>query len=216
MSKSHYPKSWIHLNEQLFCPIRYSQSLYATQNIISNAGERLLKYIYDTQFISNCDDPNHKYIIFDISQTRGTGIGASFNGGILKYFARAIMSKRTFLINGKFEWTESNKDCDKYIGMECYFLPLSNCDPTDILKKTNKSDIWMGSVPQNCTLGDESTVNKLNGVDNELFIPIKNHQDGIKKIILMNGFILILNIKIIVYLVILCNLKLFYNHLYFD
>ena len=160
------PSSWIHLNEQLFCPISYSQSLYPTQSIISNAGERLLKYIYDIQFIKDCDNPSHKYIIFDISQTGGTGIGATFNGGILKYFARAIMSQRIFLINGKFEWAEGNKYCDEYDGMQCYFLPLSNCDANDILSKTDKNEIWTGGVPTHCTLGDDqfddNNKNKLN------------------------------------------------------
>lgn len=160
VSESNYPKSWIHLNEQLFCPIYYSQSLHPTQTIISNAGERLLKYLYDSQFLSNCDDPNHKFVIFDIGQTSGTGIGATFNGGILKYFARAIMSKRTFLINGKFKWSEGNEHCAEYIGMECYFLPPSNCNPNDILSKTDKSNVWRGDVPEHCTLGDESTKNK--------------------------------------------------------
>eukprot|EP01084_Bolivina_argentea_P036188 66992_1 len=121
VSMNKYPSSWIHLNEQLFCPIRYSQSLYST-NSISNAG---------------------------------TGIGAIFNGAILKHFIRAIMSKRIFLINGEFEWSKHAKYCSKYIGMECYFLPLSNCDPNELLLKTDKKDIWSGSIPPtHCTLGD--------------------------------------------------------------
>ncbi len=74
---------------------------------VSNSGELLLKLIYKTQFVSNCNDPKHKFVIFDIaqkSQMKGTGIGATFNGGILKYFVRAMMSKRIFLMNGEFEW----------------------------------------------------------------------------------------------------------------
>eukprot|EP01083_Nonionella_stella_P001921 5536_1 len=153
ISEITYPSSWIHLNEQLFCPIRHSHAI--TTDTISNAGERLLKYIYNTQFVSDCHDTNHKYIIFDITQMKGTGIGATFNGAILKWFIRAMMSDRIFLINGAFGWAQDVAHCTSFIGMECYFLPPSNCNPNDILSKAQHKDVWKGSLPTHCTLGDD-------------------------------------------------------------
>ncbi len=38
--------------------------------------------------------------------------------------------------------------------MECYFLPLFNCNPDELLENTDKKDIWSGSVSTHCTLGD--------------------------------------------------------------
>ena len=43
-----YPSSWIDLNNQLFCPIKYSLTLNPI-NTISNGAERLLKAIYKLQ-----------------------------------------------------------------------------------------------------------------------------------------------------------------------
>lgn len=130
-----YPASWIELNDQLLCPVKYS----SFSNEISFAGERLLKYIYSNQFKIDCNDPNNKYLFYD---TTGwfTGLGATTNGGIIKYFTRSLMSNRTFILTGDWTWAQT-KHCQQLIesghdrkGFKCYFLPTSNCKYEDIMK----------------------------------------------------------------------------------
>ena len=121
MAAISYPSSWIELNDQLFCPIKYSSSL---NNAISSAGERILKYIYDNQFKSNClDFDKNKYLFYDTTGWN-TGLGATTNGGILKYFSRALMSNRTFILIGSWDWSLNTKHCQllNRTGFDCYFF----------------------------------------------------------------------------------------------
>ena len=118
-----YPLSWIELNDQLFCPIKYSSSLSNGNQIISSSGERILKYIYNNQFNSNClDFDKNKYLFYDTSGWY-TGLGATTNGGILKYFSRALMSNRTLILIGTWDWSLNTKHCKllNQTGFDCYF-----------------------------------------------------------------------------------------------
>lgn len=57
-----YPKSWQDLNNQLFCPIKYSSSLSLNKDSIVQ--ESILKHIFSMQFLNNdrseCLNPNRK------------------------------------------------------------------------------------------------------------------------------------------------------------
>eukprot|EP01084_Bolivina_argentea_P288317 494823_1 len=162
MSSITYPSSWIELNDQLFCPIKYS-SLYNSPHQISIAGERLLKYIYLNQFKSNCNDPNLKYMFYDTSGWF-SGLGATTNGGIIKYFTRALMSNRTFIMVGGWDWANT-KHCQDLVkqgldrfGFRCYFLPNSNCKYNNIIKNIDMNDetqyLKLTGVPKHCSIGD--------------------------------------------------------------
>ena len=157
MAAISYPSSWIELNDQLFCPIKYSSSL---NNAISSAGERILKYIYDNQFKSNClDFDNNKYLLYDTTGWN-TGLGATTNGGILKYFSRALMSNRTFILIGSWDLSLNTKHCQllNRTGFDCYFLSTSNCKYQDIINAIDTNDPLQYSktkgVPKDCSIGD--------------------------------------------------------------
>ena len=68
ISNKMYPKSWQELNNQLFCPIKYSSSLSLNKASINQ--ESILKHIFQTQFLNNdeskCLDPNRKCLSFII------------------------------------------------------------------------------------------------------------------------------------------------------
>ena len=153
---SMHPSSWIDLNNQLFCPIKYSMSLNPI-NTISSSAERLLKAIYNLQFLNDCHDLNHKFLILDLSVFGDSGLGAVTNGFLIKFLFRALVTNRTLLLHGKWKW--SSKPCDlKYNAMECYFLPISNCDANQLIQRSQKNDKFsyhIGLMPDAkiCDLG---------------------------------------------------------------
>ena len=62
VSNQVYPKSWQDLNNQLFCPIKYSNSLSFNSDSVTQ--EAILKDIFARQFFNNnpdeCFNPNRK------------------------------------------------------------------------------------------------------------------------------------------------------------
>lgn len=154
-----HPLSIHTLNEQLFCPLKHSSTLNPSTSMISSAGERLLRFIHSNQFKTNCNDPSIQYLIYD---TTGwyTGLGATTNGGILKYFTRSLMSNRTFILVGSWEWSKDLQHCVETgrEGFGCYFLPPSNCKYADIIQNVDVSDETQyrrtKGVPKDCNLGD--------------------------------------------------------------
>ena len=160
VSSISFPSSWIELNDQLFCPIKYSSELNKNIGIISSAGQRILEYIYLNQFKKDCFDFNkNKYLFYDTSGWY-SGLGATTNGGIIKYFSRALMSNRTFILVGEWDWSKNLKHCNDLnrTGFNCYFLSTSNCLYQDIINKIDKNDpkqfIQTKGVPKDCNLGD--------------------------------------------------------------
>ena len=181
----HYPSSWQELNQQLLCPIKYSTTYYPLQSLSStehftNSQERILKKLYQQQFIpdNDCSNPNIKYLVFDIKLRDYSGLGATLYGSLIKYLTRALMTNRTFLVQGRFDWTIDKSYCSnpnngKYMdGIDCYFIPLSNCNEyiKNYLKQHNlvgddhlakpglfeKEDVYIGSLDGlDCNLGDE-------------------------------------------------------------
>lgn len=147
---SSHPSSLYHLHEQLFCPLKHSFT-FTAHDSVSNAQEIILRKIYELQFAYYLSSPlesnfnlntsmddkerefcvsnkNSKYLILNAKAFGQSGLGAITNGPLIKYLYRAILSNRTLLLNGKWQWSSPHAYCSKYIAMECYFLPISNCN----------------------------------------------------------------------------------------
>ena len=139
--------TWEQLNNEQFCKIEQSSSFSNQQ--------KLLEYITDLQFNIDCNDKRNKYIVINMDIFRIMGLGAAL-GSISKYFVVSLQLNRTLLIRGQYIWAELASDyCNDTIGMECYFLPLSNCNADDILSTVNTSDItqYHQGSPNDCIFG---------------------------------------------------------------
>eukprot|EP01084_Bolivina_argentea_P060346 110261_1 len=149
-----YPDSWQKFNKQLLC------SVDSNQHHIN-----FLQYLYHKQFNLQCNDPSTKYLIYDISLQKGSGLGASLFGNLLRYFFISLKLDRVFLLHGQFDWSKDVPYCNTTNGMECYFLPLSTCDPTIILSTINKTNTQLyyeGSAPTDCIFHEQSLKKKSN------------------------------------------------------
>eukprot|EP01083_Nonionella_stella_P177615 624758_1 len=62
------------------------------------------------------------------------------------------MLNRTFMLHGVFDWSSIVDHCAHTQAMECYFLPLSNCQTFDVLNSTD--NIYTGNGPTNCIFGN--------------------------------------------------------------
>eukprot|EP01084_Bolivina_argentea_P106005 189832_1 len=147
------PLSWQQLNDQQFCSIHKNTS-----------HQKLLQDIYKQQFNRDCNDPSTKFIIYDIWLEKTRGLGASLYGYLCRYMTVALQTNRILLLHGTFDWTENKGYCKGKNAMECYFLPLSNCDSIDILAQTNTSDptqFHQGKNPSNCIFGDNDPYKNL-------------------------------------------------------
>ena len=146
------PSSFYELNDQLFCPIKHSKSLYP-HTYKSNAQERLLREIYRLQFPNNCNDPNTKFLVFDLKLINSAGMMAAFNGRILKSFYASFVTQRTLLFTTEWSWQSKHKYCQNrgYTGFECFFMPISHCNVTEIIANAKKDDIvYIGKYDDKC------------------------------------------------------------------
>ena len=140
------PQSWEDLNNQQFCSIHKFDKKH----------QKLLRTIYDLQFTRSCNINENKFLIYDVGLENARGLGASLFGYFCRYLTVALQLNRTLLFHGQFDWTIDAKYCHNTNGMECYFLPLSHCDPRDILEQVSKTDAneyHQGKNPENCTFG---------------------------------------------------------------
>eukprot|EP01084_Bolivina_argentea_P130231 229905_1 len=149
------PSSWEELNEQQFCTLEDT-----TDENISLL--KFLQYIYEIQFNQDCNDPNHKFVIYQIEMEAKNGLGASLLGNIKRYFAASLMLNRTFLLTGAHDWAHSKSYCNHTDAMECYFLPPSNCNPKHILSNIDQNNpqlYYEGHAPDNCIFGNNINEN---------------------------------------------------------
>ena len=125
---------------------------------------------------NDCSNPNIKYLVFDIKLRDYSGLGATLYGSLIKYLTRALMTNRTFLVQGQFDWTIDKLYCNDHNGnymdgINCYFMSLSNCNKyvKDYLKQHNligdnhmaikygtfeKEDVYIGNWDNlDCNLG---------------------------------------------------------------
>ena len=152
-TNGHIPHSWEDLNNQQFCSIHKSDPKH----------QKFLETIYDLQFTRSCNINEHKFLIYDVNLENARGLGASLFGYFCRYLTVALQLNRTLLFHGQFDWTIGAEYCNNTNGMECYFLPLSHCDPRDILEQVSKTDTTEyheGKNPENCRFGT-------NGIDTE-------------------------------------------------
>eukprot|EP01083_Nonionella_stella_P139203 424126_1 len=145
-----HPATWQHLNKQQFCRIEQSPTQL-----------RFFQFLYHNQFPKNCGATTTKFLIYDIHLEASSGLGASLFGNLLRYFTTALMLNRTFLLHGVFDWSSIVQYCADTNAMECYFLPLSNCDPLHLLSNTNKRDVMEGKGPSDCIFGDNNHKHRL-------------------------------------------------------
>ena len=108
--------------EQLLCPI---------MNEYPN--NEILKIIYNNQFKKKCNSNNTKFFVHDISK-HDSGIGSLIEAYISPIFWKAISLNRTYIIIGKWKWAKDYKYCKNTNGLECYTLPVSNCNYNEIIK----------------------------------------------------------------------------------
>eukprot|EP01084_Bolivina_argentea_P072019 130809_1 len=148
------PSSWEDLSHQQFCPIPQTAT-----NL-----KQFLQFIYETQFGRDCNDPNQRFVIYDVKIEAGSGLGASLLGNLKRYFAVSLMLNRTFLLTGAYDWSFDRPYCQGKDGMECYFLPVSNCNPIDILQnpsldRQNPFVYYKGPRPKDCIFGNNIVQN---------------------------------------------------------
>ena len=122
------PSSWKELNEQPFCRSTRPQL------------QSFEKFLFDVQFNADCDDPDRKFLIFDLSRFDGMGFTAAI-GQLELYFFFGLLQQRTVLFSGMWDWARDAEYCKGTAGMECYFLPISNCDADSLLKHADSTDI---------------------------------------------------------------------------
>ena len=170
-----FPSDWLHLNDQLFCPIKYSQTLSPSHSA-SNGDEVLLKVLYRLQFKANCfdTDESNKFLVFDVRTMGSRGIGACINAMLLKIMFRAIYSNRTLLLIGQWRWTKPLRYCNGSEGMSCYMLPTSNCNYKQILSHFGRSEEYKGTLPTHCDIGDNKTL----PLCSERILTINKRSDG--------------------------------------
>ena len=107
----------LEMNNDLLCPAN-----------MSNIGHiNLLKHIYRLQYPPDCDPKKRKFYIW--KHECNVGMMANLQC-IAFHFMHALVLNRTFLMYG--HWTFSPKpqcqfDETTQSGMECFFLPISNC-----------------------------------------------------------------------------------------
>ena len=159
----HFPPSWEEMNDQQFCSI---------QN--DTRHKYLMQVMYNQQFTRSCNISENKFLIYDVVLEKTRGLGASVFGYLCRYMTVALQLNRTFLLHGQFDWTLDVKYCENTNAMECYFLPLSTCDPVDILSQvTNESDITQfhqGSNPTDCRFGANDIYNNLTECESKIIL----------------------------------------------
>eukprot|EP01083_Nonionella_stella_P006186 17981_1 len=148
------PSSWQELNEQQLCTL---ERVSNTNN--PDPLESFLRFIYKIQFSQNCTDPNTQFVIYDVNLEAKQGLGASILGSVKRNFAASLMLNRTFLLTGSYDWAHGKSYCQGKDAMQCYFLPISNCNATRILHQMkhhkDKSNIYyQGPRPLDCLFGD--------------------------------------------------------------
>ena len=117
--------------------------------------QRHLEFIYKIQFQQDCNDPNTQFLIYDIEMEAKQGLGASILGNIKRYFSASLIAGRVFLLTGQHDWASDMPYCQSFDAMECYFLPISKCNPKEILNKYKGTDYYFeGRVPDNCSFGN--------------------------------------------------------------
>ena len=155
-----YPQTWQQLNDQLFCPIKYSKSLSLAVNDYSTSQETILKDIFERQFFNNnkqeCYNPNRKFLIYDLKGI--SGLMTTIHASWMKYAYRAFWSNRTFILTGTDPWAtdvrycKNPKDSGTY---KCYFLPVSICNVEDIVNDTyTPESYYRGKLPSHCKIAD--------------------------------------------------------------
>eukprot|EP01083_Nonionella_stella_P317333 1154781_1 len=152
-SKPNYPSTWQQLNEQQFCRIEESQTQID-----------FFQFLHHNQFPHDCNASSTKFLLFDIYLEAKNGLGASLFGAMMRYFTTALMLNRTFLLHGVFDWSSIVDHCADTNAMECYFLPLSNCDSShlvDSINKTDKTLYYEGKGPTDCIFGNNNPYHNL-------------------------------------------------------
>lgn len=147
------PSSWIELNNQQFCSIHPNTN---QQSVIER--------IHSLQFTQNCSHPLTKFLIYDIALEATRGLGASLYGWLVRYMVVAMQTNRILLWHGQFDWTQNVSYCANKNAMECYFMPLSHCNPMNILSTINRSDTtqyYEGNNPKHCVFGSNNRFNNL-------------------------------------------------------
>ncbi len=93
-------------------------------------------------------------MIYQIEHEAKQGLGGSLQGQLKRYFTVAMKQKRVFLLTGQYDWAQGHSYCDGFDAMECFFLPISKCNPKDIISQVKDSnDYYEGKAPDNCTFG---------------------------------------------------------------
>jgi hypothetical protein len=138
-----HPSSWKDLNQQMFCPLKYTSENSMKLSNNSNLNKKnawrksigqqlLLEFIYENQFLANpsinCDLllGDRQFVILDMYQRINHGLGSTLYGYFSRFLSRSLVLNRTLLLTGIFDWAQVHY-CAPTHGYECYFLPISNC-----------------------------------------------------------------------------------------
>ena len=129
-----------------------------TNNQFSDGMHQFLRSLFQIQFNADCTSLDTKFIIYNIALEAKTGFGSSITNGLKRILAVSMMLNRTLLLTGKHDWSYDLSYCTGYDAMECYFVPISNCNALDILSQINTSDpteYHIGAVPKHCHFGNK-------------------------------------------------------------
>ena len=143
------PLSWNELNDQMLCKLDEG-------NQFSDGMHQFLQFLFQIQFTADCNSLNTKFIIYDIALEAKQGFGSSITNRLKRILSISLMLNRTLLITGKYDWSYNLSYCTGFDAMECYFIPISNCNALDILDQINQSDrdqYHFGSIPKHCRFG---------------------------------------------------------------
>ena len=122
-------------NSELFCPVNPKPSLKPVNlNLL-----KLVEDIYQLQHPIDCFGPSQKYWIVD--HPCSTGMFATFDCWEY-YFTQAFSMNRTFLWTnhgGMTGFTSPELCPSNKSGYECFFLPVSHCNPDEVIAHYNTS-----------------------------------------------------------------------------